>query len=266
MNKFFNDTKYAISWGILGLLLVSLLTSVFLLAKTSQVLDSNGDFPNTISVTGTGEVVSIPDVATFSFSVVESSESVASAQSLATEKTDKIFTFLDESEIDENDLKTTSYNIYPKYEWIQPFCISEINCQRGENKLVGYEVSQSISVKVRDTQKAGDILSGIGSFEVSNVSDLNFEIDDEDSLKEEARSMAIKDAKEKAELLARDLGVNLKEIIGFSEDFGYEQPMYRAYAETADFGFGNEMRSAPQLPVGESTINRTVYITYEIEG
>ena len=266
MNKFFNDTKYAISWGILGLLLVSLLTSAFLLAKTSQVLDNDGDFPNTISVTGVGEVVSVPDVATFSFSVVEKSESVTSAQSLATEKTNKILAFLEDSEIDENDLKTTSYNIYPKYEWIQPICITEINCPRGENKLVGYEVSQSVRVKVRDTQKAGDILSGIGSFEVSNVSGLNFEIDDEDSLKEEARSIAIKDAKEKAEKLAKDLGVDLEEIIGFSEDFGYEQPMYRSYAETADFGFGGEMNSSPQLPTGENTIKRTVYITYEIEG
>jgi len=265
MNKFFNDTKYAISWGILGLLLVSLLTSVFLLAKTSQVLDNDGQFPNTISVTGMGEVVSIPDVATFSFSVVEKSESVASAQSLATEKTNKIWAFLDKSEIDKKDLKTTSYNIYPKYEWIQPVCVTEINCPRGENKLVGYEVSQSISVKVRDTQKAGSILSGIGGFEVSNVSGLNFEIDDEESLKDEARSMAIKDAKEKAKQLAKDLGVDLEDIIGFSEDFGYEVP-YRSYAESTNMDFGGESKSSPQLPSGENTIKRTVYITYEIEG
>ena len=265
MNKFFNDTKYAISWGILGLLLVSLLTSAFLLAKTSQVLDNDGDFPNTISVTGVGEVVSVPDVATFSFSVVEKSESVTSAQSLATEKTNKILAFLEDSEIDENDLKTTSYNIYPKYEWIQPICITEINCPRGENKLVGYEVSQSVRVKVRDTQKAGDVLSGIGSFEVSNVSGLNFEVDDEESLKAEARSMAIDDAKEKAEKLAKDLGVDLDDIIGFSEDSGYSQPYERSYMESVSFDSMGGASASPKIPTGENTITKTVYINYEIK-
>jgi len=265
MNRFFTDTKYAISWGILGLLVVSLLTGVFLLAKTSQVLGEDGQFPNSITVTGTGEVVSIPDVATFNFSVIESSDNVSLAQALSTEKTNKILDFLKESDVNDNDLKTTNYSVYPKYEWIQPVCITVTNCPRGENKLVGYEVNQTVRVKVRDTENAGKILSGIGDFQVSNVSGLNFEIDDENALKEQARSIAIKDAKEKAKKLAKDLGVDLDGIISFSEDFGYDQP-YMSYAESADFGFGGELKSSPQLPSGENTITKTVYITYEIEG
>jgi uncharacterized protein YggE len=157
MNRFFSDTKYAISWGILGLLVVSLLTSVFLLVKTSEVVDDTREYPNSITVTGIGEVVSVPDVATFNFSVVETSESVATAQALATDKMNKVIAYLEEQGVEEADIKTTGYNVYPKYEWIQPVCISEINCPRGTNELVGYEVNQSISIKVRDTQKAGDL-------------------------------------------------------------------------------------------------------------
>jgi|AntRauTorckE6833_2_1112554.scaffolds.fasta_scaffold00714_13 uncharacterized protein YggE len=265
MNRFFTDTKYAISWGILGLLVVSILTSAFLLAKTGQVLDDDEEFPNSIMVTGYAEVVAVPDIATFSFSVVEASENVSSAQELATEKANNVIDFLAEQGIEENDIKTTSYNVYPKYEWIQPVCISEIGCPRGSNELVGYEVSQSIRVKVRDTQQAGDLLSGIGSFEVSNVSGLNFEVDDEESLKAEARSMAIDDAKEKAEKLAKDLGVDLDDIIGFSEDSGYSQPYERSYMESVSFDSMGGASASPKIPTGENTITKTVYINYEIK-
>lgn len=265
MNKFFNDTKYAISWGILGLILVSLLTSSFLLTKTIKVIDGDAQYPNTISVTGTSEVVSIPDIATFNFSVIETSENVSSAQSMATEKTNKILDFISESGIEEKDIKTTNYNIYPKYEWIQPVCFSEFNCPRGENKLVGYEVNQTIHVKVRDTEKAGDILSGIGNLEVSNVSGLNFEIDDEESLQDEARTKAIENAKEKAKQLVKDLDVKLGDVVGFSEDMGYDQ-MYRTMESSAYGMGGDSIKSSPSIPTGENTISRTVYITYEIEG
>lgn len=270
MNKFFNDTKYAISWGILGIVILSVLGSVFLLTKTFsefEKMDNPQGYPNSISVMGTAEVVSIPDIATFSFSVVETSESVSSAQTTATEKINNILSYLEEAGIQENDIKTTSYNVYPKYEWIQPQCFSEINCPRGENKLVGYEVNQTIRIKVRDTQTAGELLSRIGSFEVSNVSGLNFEVDDEDALKAEARSMAIEDAKEKAEKLAKDLGVDLGDVLNFNEDVGYQEPIYRSYAESSMYGMGGDAMSAsPKIPTGENTVSKTVYITYEIEG
>jgi len=268
MSKFFNDTKYAISWGILGIVILSVLGSVFLLTKTFSVLekiDNPQGYPNTISVTGLGEIVTIPDIATFNFSVVETSEDVSSAQSLATEKTNKVLDFLTESGIEENDIKTTSYNVYPKYEWIQPVCISEINCPRGENKLVGYEVNQTIRVKVRETENAGGILSGIGNLEVSNVSGLNFEVDDEETLKAEARSMAIDDAQEKAQKLADDLGVKLGDAMNFNEDMGYDMP-YRSFDESSAYGMGGDsFKASPRIPSGENTITRTVYITYEIK-
>lgn len=265
MNRFFSDTKYAISWGILGLIVLSVLGAVFLLVQTfaSAGWINNQDYPNTIVVSGVGEAVAVPDVATFSFSVVESSEDVASAQNIATEKFNKVFEYLKNSGIEEKDMKTTGYNVYPKYEWIQPICISEISCPRGKNELVGYEVSQSVKVKVRDTQKAGDILSGIGSFNVSNISGLNFEVDDEEALIADARSKAIEDAKVKAKKLAKELGVNLVDIIGFNE--GYEGPVYESYMESKAYGLGGDMMmESPSIPTGENQIERTVYITYKI--
>lgn len=267
MNRFFSDTKYAISWGILGFLVVAVLGSAFLLTKTFSEfgkIENPQGYPTTISVTGEGEAVAVPDVATFTFSVVETSEDVASAQELATEKSNEVLSYLKEAGIEDKDIKTTNYDVYPKYEWIQPVCISEINCPRGQNELVGYEVSQTVKIKVRDIERAGDLLSGIGSFNVSRVGSLGFEVDDEDALVAEARSKAISDAKEKAKVLAKELGVKLGDVMGFSENTGYDGPMYRM--EEA-YGLGGDAMksSAPQIPAGENSFLRTVYITYEIK-
>ena len=86
--------------------------------------------------------------------------------------------------------------------------------------MAGYEVNQGVDVKVRNIESVGTILGGIGGLGASNISGLNFSIDDEDELKKEANELAINDAKEKAEILADNLGVKLVRIINFSES-GY---------------------------------------------
>jgi uncharacterized protein YggE len=263
--RFFDDYRYAISWALAGVLLVSVFASIFLIAQTIVVLDKNDDsvIENSITISGKGEIIAIPDVATFSFTISETAETVESAQSTATEKNNTALKYLKNEGVDEKDIKTTSYNVYPKYEWIRPQCAFDGPCPGGNNELVGYTVSQTTKVKVRDTQKAGDILSGIGQIGISNVSGLTFSIDDEEGLKEEARAMAIKDAKEKAEKIADDLGVDLDDVISFSEDSGFRGGI--------DYGFDAVMTleakssSAPEISVGENTITSRVYVTFEID-
>jgi len=218
---------------------------------------------NTIVISGEGEVFAVPDIATFSISVIEEAKEVQGAQTEATRKTNEIIAYLKDAGVEERDIKTTNYNVYPRYEYRET-STNGIVRPGGERVLVGFEVSQSLTVKVRDTEKAGEILSGVGSRGVSNVSGLSFTIDDEDELKADAREMAIDDAKEKAEALARDLGVDLVRIVGFSEGgAGYPEPFY-ARAETLAFDSALGSATAPDLPVGENKIVSNVTITYEI--
>src|SRR3989338_5638956 len=79
---------------------------------------------STIMVTGEGEAFAIPDIATFSFTVTEAGESVEADQGLLDAKITKALAILKEAGIDEKDTKTTSYNVYPKYEWEQIVCIT----------------------------------------------------------------------------------------------------------------------------------------------
>ena len=146
---------------------------------------------NTITVSGEGEILVKPDIATFSFSVTEEGKTVGEAQKKATEKTNKAMDFLKKSDVDEKkDTKTLSYNINPKYEYYSyPQII--MPCSRDycpptpvkEPKIIGYEVSQTIEVKVRKLEDAGDLLTGIGDVGVQNVGSLQFKIEDEEKVR-----------------------------------------------------------------------------------
>ena len=238
--------------------------SLFLLVKTFGAWSDidNAPIQNTITVTGQGETFAVPDIGAFTFSVIEEGSSVAEAQKKATTKNNEALKYIKSMGVEDKDIKTESYNAYPKYEYPQIVCV-RYPCPPAKETLSGYEVSQTISVKVRNVDKAGDILSGVGEFGVSNISGLTFTIDNEDALKTEARSKAIADAKDKASVLVKDLGVRLGRVVSFSEDSGgYPYPIYTMEAKGMGMGGGEP---APDIATGENKITINVTVTYRIK-
>jgi len=265
--------KRVSKWTAISLMLLS----AFLLVKVI------GDFkrlPNigkevypqsTITVSGKGEAFAIPDIASFSFSVTEASESVESAQKMLDEKIAKALVVLKEAEVADKDIKTTDYNVNPKYEWNQYPCppgvmVSDLSypCRSGKNELIGYDVSQSITVKVRDVKKVGDLVSKIGAINVSNISGVEFTVDEREKYVAEAREKAITEAKAKGKELAKQLGVRLNKILYFNENGNY--PIYYGEGKGggADMMVSSVAPARAELPQGETKITSDVSITYEI--
>ncbi len=246
---------------VLTLLALFLATEVAQGLKAYRYIGGGVPISNTITVSGEGEVFAVPDIASFTFSVTEENKVAAEAQRVASQKVNSALAFLKEKGIEDRDVKTTGYNLYPLYDYTQKPC-TQFSCPPGERVLRGFEVSQTVSVKVRTTDEAGDILAGIGEIGVSQVSGLDFTIDDDESLKAEARKSAIKNAKERADALAEDLDVRLVRIVSFSES-GSVPPIYYTKAAMDGFGRGGG-EIAPQIPTGENKIVSSVNITYEI--
>jgi uncharacterized protein YggE len=128
--------------------------------------------------------------------------------------------------------------------------------------LTGYQVSESITVKVHDITKAGEVVKGIGAAGVNDMNGPNFSIENEDALKAQARKMAIDDAKAKAQTLSKDLGVSLVRIVNFSESGNY--PIMYANSGMALDSAKSAPTPPPVLPAGENKITSNVTITYEI--
>lgn len=248
---------------------VAIALSVFLLAATLSTLvgvsnkikeNQRMDEQSTITVSGSGDVYSKPDLGIVVFSVISEAGKIANAMKDNTEKMNAIINAMKESGTDEKDLKTLNFAIYPRYEWQKEI---SYYYPEGRRILVGYEISQSLQVKIRDLSKAGEIIEKAVSSGANQVGDLQFTIDDSDKLKKEAREEAIKEAKTKAKELAKQLGVRLSKITAFSESGAY--PYYDfATMESSAKGVGMGGGSVPQMETGENKISVSVTITYEI--
>ncbi|MEX0931073.1 MAG: SIMPL domain-containing protein, partial [Candidatus Paceibacterota bacterium] len=207
--------------------------------------------PSTITVHGEGEVLARPDIGQFSFSVRAEGEDAVTAQEDSAAAINEITTYLTEAGVAESDIKTQNYNLNPRYRYEERICPQGSSfCPPGKQIVDGYEVSQMIEVKVRDLDTSGDLITGVGQRGATNISSIQFTIDDEENLKAEARDAAIQNAKAKADALAKSLGVRIVKIIGYYEDEGV-YPMY-GYGGDAMAMEESAMRSvaAPAMPVG----------------
>lgn len=271
----------------LGWLFVALIVFIAILSvnalKENRYIGGGVSAGNVITVSGEGEVFAVPDIAEFTYTVFAEAKTVGDAQEAAAQKGNAVIAFLKGEGIDEKDIKTVSYSANPKYEWTsgptplgagaEPMYAGASGGSAGvaypdyypgprNQVIVGYEVRQTVSVKVRDTEKVGALLSGVGEKGATDIYGPNFTIDDEEDLQRQARQKAIEDAKDKAEQLADDLDVRLVRVVSFSENSGGYYPMYgkgfdMAVAESAP-------REVPEIPLGENKISAYVSITYEI--
>ncbi len=249
---------------------LGLLVAIAFGAMAAIGLNQQNDYNKTITVSGTGEAFAVPDVATFSFTARSEADEVSVVQEAVSEQVAGILSDLEDLGIDEKDLRTTSYNSYPRYEWIEKSVIcSEFACppSQGERTLVGYEQTQSIQVKVRDLDQVGDVLEVLGGANVDSLYGPSFEVDDTDLVMTEARTDAIENARTKAEELAASLGVRLGKVVSFSDNSGGGFPTpYAVRSDMMAFDGAVMMESAsPELPAGESQVSASVSITYKIK-
>ncbi|MCX6753200.1 MAG: SIMPL domain-containing protein [Candidatus Nomurabacteria bacterium] len=216
---------------------------------------------NTIVFNGHGEVKAVPDIANVYFTIHKEAKTVKEAQAGVASIEKASLDFLKTKNILDKDIKTTNSSFNPKYENQALVPCTQFGCPPSNNVIVGYESSENITVKVRNTDDAGAIMQGLGTLGVEQLSGPDFAIDDTDALQIQAREKAILDAKTKAALLAKDLGIRLGKITSFSEGTNYPVPMMYAKADMAVAG----VSSAPAIiPKGENTITSDVTITYEI--
>lgn len=252
---------------------VGILLVVFLAIISIKELKSIGyvgddfNYIKQISVNGKGEVVVIPDVASFSFSVTENAKIIADAQSKASEKINKAIQALKAEGILESDLKTTSYSINPHYDYVQGSCTNYV-CSPGKSILSGYDVIQGLDVKVRDTKKIGKVLEILGGLNVQNINGPTFSVDDIAKVKEKARNIAIENAQMKAKELSDKLGIKLGKVTSFydsSDESGYPQYQREGMGGDMIYSAKATLAQTPQLPQGEQKIIVNVGITYQIK-
>jgi len=255
--------------GALFLIIVSVLA----IAVTIYVTKGNQRYDeNTISVSASAEAYAVPDIAKFSFEVRETAKEPQQAQEVISEKVGNILDGLEALGVSDKDIKTESYTITPKYEWVKtkqkveqsPEGIIYYPDEESKRILTGYTVSQRVTVKLRDLEKVPQALELFAKYGVENLRGPEFAIEDIDAVKEKARLEAIQKAKEKAKRLAKELDVKLGKLVSFRENSGGYVP-YRAPVITMNVMDGAGKNFAPELPAGENEVSSQVTLVYTIK-
>lgn len=206
----------------------------------------------TITVSDSAEVFAKPDLGLINFSVFNEARTVDLALNENAKKMNAVIEAVKESGVEDKDLKITVFNIYPRYNYLP---------ETGRRVFAGYEVRQTLNLKIRNLEKISQIIEGATNAGANEVGNLTFTIDNQDELKKQARGEAIEKAKKKAQELARQLGVQLVRISGFYE--GGQNFYPESYATDRAIGLGGS-ESIPQIETGENKIEVSVSITYEI--
>jgi len=236
-----NQQKQILFWVAIA---VGVTLVIFLLALTNQTINTAAT-TNTVSFSGEGKITAKPDIAVISASIISQGANSKAAQDSATTKSNAVITFLKKQNIDDKDIKTTGYNIYPQYKYPQ-------------QTITGYQVNQSLEITIRNLDKVSAVLDGLVTAGAEQVNNLGLQVENPDKLKSEARAKAIEDAKSKAKELENQVGIRLGKIVNFSEDSsGYPTPMYEKIGNVGGGG-------GPSIPTGENEITVDVTLTYQI--
>jgi len=201
-----------------------------------------------ITVSGQGEISAVPDLATISLGVNSEAATAAKALAANNRATAAVLDLLARAGLAGKDMQTSNLSLNPVWD-------------RGTNngkrpKITGYQVNNTVSIRLRDLAKLGAILDQVVSVGANVFHGLQFGLAETADLRNQARRAAVADARAKAELYADAAGVKLGRLISLSESGGQSpRPVMRLEAMAMD--------SVP-IAAGEVGLSVTVNLVYEI--
>jgi uncharacterized protein YggE len=209
--------------------------------------------PPRIMVTGEGESAIAPDIAQLSLSVMREAKTAREALDANNDAMAAVIAAMKAAGIEDRDLRTAGIQIAPRYNFTNRPDGSQ------EAELVAYQVTNTLSVRVRDLAKTGEILDKAVSLGVNQGGGITFTNEDPEKALTEARKLAVADAIQRARTLSEAAGVKLGRVLEISDQASAPQPMpYMAKAQ---------MRDAAAVPIqaGENAYRVQVNVTFELK-
>ena len=232
---------------VLAVMLVFLSVTVIgahALPKGTAVADETNN-ERTISVSGTGTVQVVPDVALVNFGITVENKDASLAMGGLSQKANSVIQSLSKIGVKKEDIQTTNISLYPVYSYDK---------DTGKQTLEGYRANESFSVKGK-IDSTGKILSTVTANGVNEINGIAFDASNRDQLKLDAIKLAMKDARAKADASIDGTGYKINSIKTISIEYWSPVPVYKNIAE------------GESLPVEGGTIsiqaNISVVFTFE---
>jgi uncharacterized protein YggE len=221
------------------------------LAPTPTTVVPGADLPpeHTIAVTGSGTVVVVPDQATVRLGVLIERKTAKEARDAAGEAMTRVVAALRALNIAERDIATSAVSLGPVYDY-KPDTAAKIR---------GYQLVNVVTVTVRDLDRLSDVVDNAVTAGATTVEGITFEVADRAAAEADAREAAVKDAKAKAETLARGVGARISGVASMSESVTTPAWYGRSYQAGAVAD-----SSTPILP-GSTDVVINVSVTFLID-
>lgn len=204
-----------------------------------------------ITVEGQGQVSATPDMAVINSGVTTQGNTAREALDANSAAMAELMAALEAAGIEARDVQTSNFSVSPNYVY------SDARDENGYTlppKVQGYQVSNSVSVRVRDIADLGAILDRSVDVGANTINGISFMVADPTALLDEARKAAFADARRKAELYAEVAGTSLDDLESVRESQGYSAPEPMAMYARAD---------AAAVPVAAGEMNFSVNVTVE---
>ena len=224
-----------------------------LAAFASPAFAQETKMPRTIQLSGHGEVKAAPDMAVVTAGVQSSAETARAALSANNTAMQALLAALASAGVAGKDIQTSNFNVSPRYEYVQD--------GSRPPKVVGYDVSNNVSVIVRKLDGLGPILDQLVTAGSNQIGGIQFMIDRPENFADEARRLAVADAERKAAVYAKAAKVQLGQLLSLSEGGGPQPPVpvfaKAMRAEAAD--------GAAPIAQGEQAVAVDVNMVWEIQ-
>ncbi|MFD2828397.1 SIMPL domain-containing protein [Leeuwenhoekiella polynyae] len=221
--------------------------SILILAITAMSTMAHAQqIQPTVSVTGEGKVIAVPDEVTIRMGVQTEGKDAKTVKSENDASVDKVLDYLLKMNISQNQVQTEYVNLNKNYDY--------------NTKTYNYIASQTISVKLKDLSKYDNIMSGLVSSGINTINGVDFSSSKMEAYEAEARKKAVANAKEKAKEYAGVLGQNIGKALLIAEQgtsSPQPQPMYKMAMAEMD---STQRTLAP----GELTITSKIQVSFEL--
>jgi hypothetical protein len=230
-------------------------------APRAVSVQASGSSQAGIWVSGQGTVSLEPDLALLNIGVESMKRTVAEARDEAARAMDAILKVLSARGIEGRDVQTRFFNISPRYEYRE---VIDEGFRTNRQVLVGYQVNNSVAIKIRDLDAAGDVIDDVvaAGGDAVRINGISFTVEDPKPFMAQLREDAVNDALAKARHFARLTSVSLGRLVFISESGG-AVPQSRGFEDRA-FALAAPAFESTSISGGELELRMTVQAVFDI--
>ncbi len=208
--------------------------------------------PRTITVSGTGRVTVVPDLADLRLGVSVTAKTVEEARSTSAASMARVLQVLDALGIPKRDVQTSNLSLNPVYDY---------SADANPPRLTGYSLANTVAVTIRDLGRVGEVIDRAIEAGATSFDSISFRLDDPTAAEAEARTAAVASARAKAETLAAAASVSIGAIAAISEGGGaVPYPMFMG--ESARMAMSD---ASTPIETGTNEVAVSVVVAYLIE-